>query len=73
MQQLIFSFMDSFYLNNRFFLGLTFCDFGPLGIVPLGGARGQNLGHLKKSFFFFFAFIFLLCNQSYLRIGTIQG
>ena len=24
-----------------------------------GGARGQNLGHLKKSFFFF-AFIFLL-------------
>ena len=31
--------------------------------MPQGGARGQNLGHLKKSFFF--AFIFLLCNQSY--------
>ena len=29
--------------------------------MPQGGARGQNLGHLKKSFFF--AFIFLLCNQ----------
>ena len=33
--------------------------------MPLGGARGQNLGHLKISFFF--AFIFLLCNQSYLK------
>ena len=28
-------------------------------VVPQGGARGQNLGHLKRSFFFF-AFIFLL-------------
>ena len=46
------------YLNNRFFLGLTFCDFGPQGTVPQGGARGQNLGHLKKSFFFFFCFYF---------------
>ena len=35
--------------------------------MPQGGARGQNLGHLKKSFFFF-AFIFLLCNQSYLKV-----
>ena len=32
--------------------------------MPQGGARGQNLGHLKKSFFFF-AFIFLFCNQSF--------
>ena len=39
--------------------------------MPQGGARGQNLGHLKKSLFF--AFIFLLCNQSYLKKGTIQG
>ena len=37
--------------------------------MPQGGARGQNLGHLKKSFFFFFAFIFLSYDQS----GTIQG
>ena len=29
--------------------------------MPQGGARGQNLGHLKKSFFF--AFIFLLCKM----------
>ena len=32
--------------------------------MPQGGARGQNLGHLKKSLFFF-GFIFLLCNQSF--------
>ena len=34
--------------------------------MPQGGVRGQNLGHLKKSIFFF-GFIFLLCNQSYLK------
>ena len=34
--------------------------------MPQGGARDQNLGHLKKSVVFFFAFIFPLCNQSYL-------
>ena len=28
--------------------------------MPQGGARGQNLGHLKN---LFFSFIFLLCNQ----------
>ena len=39
--------------------------------MPQGGAMGQNLGHLKNQFFL--AFIFLLCNQSYLKIGTIQG
>ena len=33
--------------------------------MPQGGARSQNLGHLKN--YFFFAFIFLLCNQSYLK------
>ena len=31
--------------------------------MPQGGARGQILGHLKKSFFF------LLCNQAYLKNG----
>ena len=40
--------------------------------MPQGGARGQNLGHLKKSFFFF-AFIFLLCNQSYLKNRYYSG
>ena len=33
--------------------------------MPQGGNRGQNLGHLKNHFIF--AFIFLLCNQSYLK------
>ena len=28
--------------------------------MPQGGARGQNLGHLKKSFLFFFCFYFSL-------------
>ena len=31
----------------------------------------QNLGHLKKSFFF--AFIFLLCDQSYLKNRYYSG
>ena len=47
------------YLNNRFFLGLTLSE------TLDHRVQGQNLGHLKKSFFFFFAFIFLICNQSY--------
>ena len=42
--------------------------------MPLGGARVQNLGHLKKSFKSFFFAFFLLCNQSYLKNRyTIQG
>ena len=40
--------------------------------MPQGRARGQNLGHLKKSFFFF-AFIFLLCNQSYFKNRYYSG
>ena len=39
--------------------------------MPQGGARGQNLGHLKKTFFF--AFIFLSCNQSYLKNRYYSG
>ena len=41
--------------------------------MPQGGARGQNQEHLNKSFFF--GFIFLLCNQSYLknRYSTVQA
>ena len=39
--------------------------------MPQGGARGQNLGHLKNHFFF--AFIFLLCNQLYLKNRYYSG
>ena len=39
--------------------------------MPQGGARGQNLGHLKNRVFF--AFIFLLCNQSYLKNRYYSG
>ena len=39
--------------------------------MPQGEARGQNLGHLEKSFFF--AFIFLLCDQSYLKNRYYSG
>ena len=40
--------------------------------MPQGGARGQILGHLKKSFFFFH-FFFLLCNQAYLKNRYYSG
>ena len=40
--------------------------------MPQGGVRGQNLGHLKKSSFFF-AFIFLLCDQSYIKNRYYAG
>ena len=40
--------------------------------MPQGGASGQNLGHLKVSLIFF-AFIFLLCNQSYLKNRYYSG
>ena len=60
------------YLNNRFFLGLPFSLWlWTIGYSAPGWARGQNLGHLKKSFFF--AFIFLLCNQSYLKNRYYSG
>ena len=39
--------------------------------MPQGGARGQNLGHLNNHFFF--GFIFLLCNQSYLKNRYYSG
>ena len=42
-------------LNKRYYLGFTFCDFGLYGSMPQGGARGQNLGHLR-----FISFYFLL-------------
>ena len=42
--------------------------------MPQGGARGQNLGHLKKSFFFFVLFFSYVINHIQ-RTGTntIQG
>ena len=36
--------------------------------MPQGGARGQNLGHLR----FFFAFIVIVCNHSILTTGTVR-
>ena len=35
----------------------SLCDFQPLFLVPRGGARGKNLGHLKKKKFFFYSFL----------------
>ena len=69
---LIFSFMDSFVFKHQVLFRVNFlCYFGPSGTVPQGGARGQNLGHLKKSFFV--CFIFLLCNQSYIKNKFYSG
>ena len=45
--------------------------------MPQGWARGQNLGHLKKSFFFF-AFIFLIFKEQvlfrfdFLRVTSVS-
>ena len=39
--------------------------------MPQGGATGQNLGHLKKHFFF--PFIFLSYNQLYLKNRYYSG
>ena len=38
--------------------------------MPQGGARGQNLGHLKKSFFFLLLF---LAHLSRRLIGELIG
>ena len=63
---LIFSFMDSFVFKQQVlfrvgFLSVTLDHRVQCPRVGLGGgARNQNLGHLKKSFFFFFCFYFSL-------------
>ena len=41
--------------------------------MPQEGARGQNLEHLKKSFFLGGGVIFLLCNQIYLKNRYYSG
>ena len=53
---LFFSFsscMESFVFEQQVLFRIeSFCDFQPLCLVPRGGARGKNLGHLKKIFVF---------------------
>ena len=61
--------MDSFVYKQQVLFRV---DFLSLTLDHRGGARGQNLGHLKK-YFFFFAFIFLLCNQSCLKNRYYSG
>ena len=51
-----FSCMESFVFEQVLFRIESLCDFQPLCLVPRGGARGQNLGHLKKYMFFFLSF-----------------
>ena len=46
--------MESFVVAQVLFRVESLCDFQPLCLVPRGGARGQNLGHLKKIYVFFF-------------------
>ena len=56
--------MDSFVFKQQVVFRVDFlCDFGPYGTVPQGGARGQNLGHLKKSFFFLLLFFSYVINH----------
>ena len=45
--------MESFVFEQQVLFRVeSLCDFQPLFLVPRGGARGQNLGHLKKKYFF---------------------
>ena len=46
--------MESFVFEQELFRVESLCDFQPLCLVPRGGARRQNLGHLKKIYVFFF-------------------
>ena len=44
--------MDSFVFKQQVLFRVDFLfDFGPYGTVPQGGARDQNLGHLKNHFY----------------------
>ena len=53
----LFSFMESFVFEQQVLFKVeSLCDFQPLFLVPRGGARGQNLGHLKKIYIFFHSF-----------------
>ena len=46
--------MESFVFEQQVLFRVeSLCDFQPLFLVPRGGARGQNLGHLKKNIFLF--------------------
>ena len=55
-----FSCMESFVFEQQVLFRVeSLCDFQPLFLVPRGGARGQNLGHLKKNYFFFIHFSFM--------------
>ena len=55
--------MESFVFEQQVLFRVeSLCDFQPLFLVPRGGARGQNLGHLKKIIFFYSFFIHgMLC------------
>ena len=47
--------MESFVFEQVLFRVESLCDFQPLCLVP----RGQNLGHLKKIYVFFFHFSYM--------------
>ena len=58
--------MESFVFEQQVLFRVeSLCDFQPLFLVPSGGARGQNLGHLKKKIFF--SFIFHSWDHLYLK------
>ena len=67
--------MESFIFKQQVLFRVeSLCDFQPLCLVPLGGARGQNLGHLKK--IILFSFIFHSWDHLYLKkysCGDIKG
>ena len=66
---LIFSFMDSFVFKQQVLFYRV--DFLSVTLDHRVQCPRLGLGHLKKSFFL--AFIFLSCNQSYLRNRYYSG
>ena len=66
--------MDSFVFKQQVLFRVDFLSVTLDHRVqcPHGGVRGQNLGH-PKNYIFFFAFIFLLCNCSYLKNRYYSG
>ena len=65
MQQLLFFLLDSFVFKQQVLYRVDFLSVTLDHRVqcPRVGARGQNLGHLKKSFFFCFYFFSYVINH----------
>ena len=67
--------MESFIFKQHVLFRVeSLCDFQPLCLVPLGGARGLNLDHLKKYFIFFhFSFTGSFVFKKNILVDILKG